>query len=90
MAVFFRSLEFTGVNRRAYADIPPEKMSRASSFVAMAQQLGISLGVGVAAASLNFSMVLRGADTLAVNDVIVGFIVVGLLCGASFFSFRPL
>lgn len=56
----------------------------------MAQQLGISLGVGVAAVSLNVSMVLRGADTLAVNDVIVGFIVVGLLCGASFFSFRRL
>ena len=43
---FFRSLQFTGVNTLTYADIPPAKMSRASSFAAMAQQLGISLGVG--------------------------------------------
>lgn len=87
---FFRSLQFTGVNTLTYADIPPEKMSRASSFAAMAQQLGISLGVGVAAATLNISMMMRGANTLAVNDVIAGFVVVGLLCAASFFSFRRL
>ena len=43
---FFRSLQFTGVNTLTYADIPPAKMSRASSFAAMAQQLSISLGVG--------------------------------------------
>lgn len=41
---FFRSLQFTAVNTLTYADIGPERMSRASSFAAMAQQLGISLG----------------------------------------------
>ncbi|MNY00446.1 putative transport protein HsrA [compost metagenome] len=87
---FFRSLQFTGVNTLTYADIPPSKMSRASSFAAMAQQLGISLGVGVAAVTLNISMSLRGAETLAVSDVIAGFIVVGALCMASTFSFRRL
>lgn len=65
-------------------------MSRASSFAAMAQQLGISLGVGVAAVTLNISMTLRGAESLVVGDVIVGFIVIGLLCAASVFSFRRL
>ena len=35
-------------------------------------------------------MTWRGADTLAVNDVISGFIVIGLLCAASFFSFMRL
>ncbi|MFY3938440.1 DHA2 family efflux MFS transporter permease subunit [Achromobacter xylosoxidans] len=87
---FFRSLQFTGVNTLTYADIPPARMSRASSFAAMAQQLGISLGVGVAAVTLNISMTLRGAETLAVGDVIAGFIVIGLMCAASVFSFRRL
>ncbi|MBO9332753.1 MFS transporter [Achromobacter sp. HZ01] len=87
---FFRSLQFTGVNTLTYADIPPTQMSRASSFAAMAQQLGISLGVGVAAVTLNISMALRGAETLAIRDVVAGFIVIGVLCMASVFSFGRL
>lgn len=87
---FFRSLQFTGVNTLAYADITPDKMSRASSFSAMAQQLGISLGVGVAAISINVSMSIRGAETLAVPDVISAFIVVGVLCALSTLSFLRL
>ncbi|WP_370642928.1 DHA2 family efflux MFS transporter permease subunit [Bordetella sp. LUAb4] len=87
---FFRSLQFTGVNTLTYADIPPQLMSRASSFSAMAQQLGISLGVGVAAVTLNVSMALRGADTLSVGDTVSGFIVIGILCASSYFSFRRL
>jgi EmrB/QacA subfamily drug resistance transporter len=87
---FFRSLQFTGVNALTYADIGPSQMSRASSFAAMAQQLGVSLGVGVAAVTLNVSMALRGAEHLVVGDIVSGFVVVGLLCAASFFSFRRL
>lgn len=87
---FFRSLQFTGVNTLAYADIPPERMSSASSFSAMAQQLGITLGVGVAAVSLNLSMSARGGAHLVVGDVVVGFIVIGMACMLSVISFRRL
>jgi EmrB/QacA subfamily drug resistance transporter len=87
---FFRSLQFTGVNALTYADIGPDKMSRASSFAAMAQQLGVSLGVGVAAVTLNVSMALRGSEHASIGDIVAGFLVVGLLCAASFFSFRRL
>ncbi|WP_144632499.1 DHA2 family efflux MFS transporter permease subunit [Bordetella genomosp. 13] len=87
---FFRSLQFTGVNTLAYADIGPERMSSASSFSAMAQQLGITLGVGLAAVSLNLSMAARGGEHLVVGDVIVGFVVVGMACVLSAFSFRRL
>lgn len=87
---FFRSLQFTGVNTLTYADIGPDKMSRASSFAAMAQQLGVSLGVGVAAVTLNVSMALRGSERATVTDIVAGFLVIGLLCAASFFSFRRL
>lgn len=84
---FFRSLQFTAVNTLAYADISHAGMSRASSFSAMAQQLGISLGVGVAAESLSLSMAWRGADTLIASDITVGFVVIGTLCSLASFSF---
>jgi MFS family permease len=84
---FFRSLQFTAVNTLAYADIAHAGMSRASSFAAMAQQLGISLGVGVAAEALNLSMAWRGSDTLIAADVMVGFIVIGTLCALASLAF---
>src|SRR5690606_32950845 len=87
---FFRSLQFTAINTLTYADITPDKMSRASSFAAMAQQLGISLGVGVAAVTLNISMAIRGAEHLNAGDVMAGFVVIALLCWASVFSFLRL
>ncbi|OZI78822.1 MFS transporter [Bordetella genomosp. 2] len=87
---FFRSLQFTAVNTLTYADIAPARMSSASSFAAMAQQLGISLGVGVAAVTLNLSMAARGAQHVAIGDVMVAFLVIGGLCVASLLSFRRL
>jgi len=84
---FFRSLQFTAVNTLAYADIAHDGMSRASSFAAMAQQLGISLGVGVAAEALNLSMAWRGSDSLIAADVVVGFIVIGTLCALASLAF---
>jgi len=65
-------------------------MSKASTLAAMAQQLGISLGVGCAALVLNLSMNWREAATLERVDVMWGFIVIGLITATSFFSFRRL
>ena len=87
---FFRSLQFTAINTLTFADISAEKMSSASSFSAMAQQLGISLGVAVAATALHLSTMVRGADSLETIDVQVGFLVIGLLCMLSIISFRKL
>jgi len=84
---FFRSLQFTAVNTLAYADINQTDMSRASSFAAMGQQLGISLGVGVAAETVSLSMSLRGAQTVDPQDVLIGFLVIGTLCSLAALSF---
>ena len=46
---FFRSFEFTSLNTIAYADVDNRRMSRATSLVAVGQQLSISVGVGVGA-----------------------------------------
>ena len=43
---FFRSLQFTSINTLGYADIDQQRMSRATSFASMAQQLSLSVGVG--------------------------------------------
>lgn len=90
MAGCFRSLQFTAINSIGYADITEQKTSRASSFLAMAQQLGLSLGVGVAAGTLNLSMLLRGAENLNDVDVRVGLIVVGLVCASASIFFMKL
>lgn len=87
---FFRSLQFTGLNTLTYADMPPKNMSSASSFAAMAQQLGVSLGVGVAAVTLNISMAVRGESVVTTPDIVWGFIVIGVLCCAATFSFLRL
>src|SRR3546814_14844647 len=87
---FFRSLQFTAVNTLTYADLGSEDMSRASRFASMAQQLGISLGVGCAAVVLNLSMRWLVATHLSLADILAGFIVIGLLTAASYFSLRRL
>lgn len=87
---FFRSLQFTAVNTLTYADLDARSMSRASSFAAMAQQLGISLGVATAAVTMNLSMNLRGANELALADVIWGFVVIGAMTALSVISFLRL
>ena len=46
---FFRSLEFTALNAISYADIDPPRMSRATSFASVSQQMSGAVGVAVAA-----------------------------------------
>ncbi len=87
---FFRSLQFTGVNSLAFADIESEQMSQASSFSATAQQIGISLGMGIATVTLDLSMQLRGADHVSIGDIHVGFWVIGLLSIAAAYWFYKL
>ena len=87
---FFRSLQFTAVNALTYADLDSAQMSRASSFAATAQQLGISLGVACAAMTLNISMTLRGGAETERVDVMWGFAVIALIVAASALSFRRL
>lgn len=65
---FFRSLQFTSLNAIAYAEIDSEAMSRATSFVAVAQQLSVSAGVTVGAAALEAMRRAHGETMLAADD----------------------
>ena len=86
----FRSLQFMAVNTLTYADLDSNAMSRASSFAAMAQQLGISLGVACAAITLNVSMAWRQGTNVTADDLFWGFIVIGGLTAISSLSFKRL
>ncbi len=47
-----RSMEFTAIGTLSYAEIPEERLSRANGFLSAVVQLGMGLGVPVAAISL--------------------------------------
>ncbi len=76
---FFRSLQFTAYNTIAYADIPRERMSAATSLYATIQQLSLTFGVTIGTSALAISSHYRGHTTLQVGDFAFAFIVVALL-----------
>jgi len=87
---FFRSLQFTALNALGYADVPAESMSRASSLSSMFQQLAQSLGVGLAALLIHYTVAWHGSHALRVADIAPAFAIVALLSLGSLFFFVPL
>jgi len=76
---FFRSLQFTGLNTLAFADIVPVRMSRATSLSSTAQQLSMSMGVATGAALLHATLAVRGTGDLAADDFWPAFVALGVL-----------
>jgi EmrB/QacA subfamily drug resistance transporter len=87
---FFRSLEFTALNALGYAEIDQRRMSRATSFASVGQQLSQSVGVAIGAAALEISRAMRGGGELAASDFAPAFVVVAFISAASIFAFRRL
>jgi EmrB/QacA subfamily drug resistance transporter len=87
---FFRSLEFTAINIIGYADLKPHQMGRATSLVSMAQQLSLSVGVGIGAVSLMLSSMARGVARPELADFSVAFLVVAGLAAISAAMFARL
>jgi EmrB/QacA subfamily drug resistance transporter len=87
---FFRSLEFTGINTLAFADVPPALMSRATSFQSMAQQLSMSIGVGTGALILHVTLVTTGHGALAAGDFRPAFLAIAALSLTSILFFLQL
>lgn len=80
---FVRSLQFSSLNAIAYADIPPERSSAATSLASVAQHVSISLGVAVAAVTLEISSALAGRTTLTAADFSFALLVVAALSALS-------
>jgi EmrB/QacA subfamily drug resistance transporter len=89
---FFRSLQFTSIGTLAYADIEPERVSRATALVSVAQQLAISAGVALGALVVETTVWLRGQGELQASDFAPAFLVVAAVSSLSavmFFRLSP-
>jgi EmrB/QacA subfamily drug resistance transporter len=86
------STQYTSMNTLAYADIPPERASNASSIASTIQQLSISFGV--AAAGLTAIVFLPDRNHVASGRIITGlheaFLVLGAFTILSTVIFRRL
>ncbi len=83
---FFRSLQFTGINAIAYADIDADRMSGAVSFSAVAQQLALSIGVALGAGVVQV-MRMRHGGALELSDFHWAFAAVALVSATSVIAF---
>jgi EmrB/QacA subfamily drug resistance transporter len=88
---FFRSLQFTGINTLAFADVPPPRMSRATSLTSTVQQLSQVTGVATGALLLHLTLAWRGSGALAASDFWPAFVAVAALpaISALFFARLP-
>jgi EmrB/QacA subfamily drug resistance transporter len=86
----FRAYVVSAANTLAFADIPPERMSRATSFAGMMQQLSQSLGVALAAFVLHLTLLYKGSAVLGPDDFRPAFIVTGLFVLSGLYFFVPL
>ena len=84
IAGFFRSLQFTAYNSIAYGDIPRPRMSAATTLYATIQQLSLTLGVVIGAATLEISAWAGGHHAPTQFDYIIAFLTISFiaLCGA--------
>jgi hypothetical protein len=80
---FYRSLQFTSLNALAFADVDGPRMSRATSFVSVAQQIAVAMGVAVAAFALETARGLRGEIVLTLSDFAIAFILAGVIAALS-------
>ncbi|HEY7764578.1 MAG TPA: MFS transporter, partial [Aestuariivirgaceae bacterium] len=84
-AGFFRSLQFTSVNALAYADVPGEAISSASTLANVAQQLSLSLGVAVAAFVLEAALGFDHAAMPTAREIKIAFVTIALISATAAF-----
>lgn len=75
---FFRSLQFTALNVVVFSEVDEARMSRATSFSAMMQQLSLSAGVALGATTLHLLSAASGRPSDA-GDFSVAIALVGVL-----------
>jgi EmrB/QacA subfamily drug resistance transporter len=87
---FFRSLEFTALNAISYADIDPPRMSRATSFASVSQQMSGAVGVALAAVCIQLIQFSLGDETLYARDLSMAFVLVAIVSSLSVLIFARL
>lgn len=76
---FFQSLQFMAYNTIAYADVPREQMSAATSFYTTFQQMALTLGIALSAAGLAASVTVNGHAEASLPDFSIAFLFVSAI-----------
>jgi Na+/melibiose symporter-like transporter len=76
---FFQSLQFMAYNTIAYADVPKEDMSTATSFYTTFQQMSLTLGIAISAAALAASIGISHHAQPALSDFSAAFLFVSAI-----------
>ena len=71
-----RSVQFTAYNSVAYADVPPARMSAATTLYSMLQQITLTIGIPISAGILHLSRTASGNHTPTNADFGLAFLVV--------------
>ena len=79
-----RSMQFTAINTLALADLPDERQSQGIGFASVVQQVSASLGVTIAALTLDVARTFHGSHILQAADFRWGFVAAG---GAALLAF---
>ncbi len=85
-----RSLQFTAINAIGYADVPEARLSSATSFSAVLQQLSGSIGITIAAMALEGAGALRGTSATDLGNFPYVFAIITLLSVLSALLFTRL
>lgn len=76
---FLRSLQFTAYNTLAFADLPHDRLSAATSLYSTLQQVSLTSGVSLGAGALEISMTFSGQLTPGPIDFAMAFALVSSL-----------
>ena len=87
---FFRSLQFTALNALGFSEVPQPLMSRASSLSSMFQQLAQSLGVGLAALLIHYTLIFRRSPRIGAADISPAFVIISVLSLAALYFYAAL
>lgn len=87
---FFRSLQFTSVNALTFADVPPSRMSRATSISSVAHQVAVSLGITIGALAVELSRRSQADASPSMDNFTIAFPLAGAIAAASVFVFLRL
>jgi len=85
-----RSMQFTGLNSLAFADISAEQRSSAATLASVLEQVAAVLGVASAAIVLNLSQMFWTESSVSPRDFRIAFLLAGATATAAALSFRRL
>ncbi len=76
-----RSIQFTAYNAVAYADVPPARMSAATTLYSMLQQVSLTVGIPISAGVLQLARASAGHALPVTADFALAFLVVAAISG---------